>query len=899
MNLWDATQHVLRVGHAQWVPIGTRYSVAVEKPDTPVMMFSVANMIQGSFKNTWLPMADRSNEVEVTYFDKEDGFKERTVRAYDASAIAAGRPPRSSGVKLFGVTDGQQAFFEAVLHLNLNKYILQTVEFDAPTEAIACTAGDLVYIQHDMPQWGDAGRVAAGSTNSVINLDREVTLEPGKQYKLLIHFDAVQRAAGSVTSVVGTSLVLTGFNGATNVKRIQVAGKDLKVMSVFSAGGGTYGVVVESAAGITNGAAYTLWDTDVLEERDVVNAPGPTTTLTAQSPFNTAPAQFQNWLFGPVGKVKKPFRVRAIQGTHEYQRTIVALEYNESVYSPSTDVIPTPNYSNIDTTVKHVMIDGVTEELVYTGNLLETKVTVHYYSNDEKYRRAQVWVSKNGGEFQQIPADATRASVISEEGAELIFRVVAMDTVGASAPTSSAPTVTHVVQGKLAPPVKPTGFIITKRPTDLLLKWDPSPDKDWDYFEVREGASWDNYRRIVVEDFRGTMHVDDLDQAGTYYYHLRSFDQGGRESEVATYELVVTAPTPVDNFLAIQTGPRIDLQWDAHLGTGIVGYEIREGTTWQTAFKIVEVDSTRYTIPAGATADRLFWIAAIAAPGIYGTPSFASASVASVPDRNTLATQDEGAAFFPNVKHFGDVISQDLTMQTGVARAEYLFEVDLLDTFRSQNTLFKNLNAVVDDQLTWADANFAWNSLGAGRTWTLPGDITGVNAQFQIARQTDLRDDEIEGWRLNGSPNAVTGATPSVSTAITYADARYGDGVRMGDFSSLAWNVAIPAEFKHLMWILPDAVDNVVYLTMAGAGGIYLKLGYTLTGNKFYLEDHIGRRVELPFDLAVNDRILAGIVQTAGTRKLLIGKLGGNGSSALEASQPWAPAGAFTSLALG
>jgi predicted phage tail protein len=160
-NVWDATQYVLRVGRAQLVNIGTRWSVVVEKAQTPTMMFSVANMVKGSYRESWLPMNDRANEIDVTYFDEQDDYKRRTLKVYDPAALAAGQAPKNSSITLYGVTQYDRAYKEGMFMLNLNRYILKTVSFRAPTEAITCTVGDLIYVQHDMPHWSDAGRIAA------------------------------------------------------------------------------------------------------------------------------------------------------------------------------------------------------------------------------------------------------------------------------------------------------------------------------------------------------------------------------------------------------------------------------------------------------------------------------------------------------------------------------------------------------------------------------------------------------------------------------------------------------------------------------------------------------------------------------------------------------------------
>jgi len=808
MTLWDATQNVLRVARAQWVNVGTRYSLMIEKEATPVQMFSVANMVKGSFKQTWLPVAERATEIDVTYFDKNDGYRERTVRVWDQQALAAGRVPKGASIVLYGVTDAEQAYKEGHLQLNLNRFVLQTVEFDAPTDAIGCTVGDLIYVQHDMPQWGYAGRLTAGSTSTLMQLDRPVPFENGSTYKFLTIFDSLQRATGTVANITGTAITLNGYDGNPSVKRIQVDGKDREVTSVFDAGGGLFGVNVVDAAGIVIGSAYTLWDTDVIEERDVTIIQfGDQKTVTLSSALPAAPAQFQHWMFGKINKVKKPFRVKYISRTHEFIRTIRALEYNASVYSGPTGVIPTPNYSDLDIAPQHVTIENVTEELILSGSMVRTRVWVHYWSDQETYRRSRVFVSKNGSGFEEITGkEFDRACVEADDGDNLLFRVVAMDVLGVSAPESTAPTRAHTVVGKTAPPSDVQNFVVTKRTTDLLLTWDAIPDLDVKGYEIRVGANWGS-GEVLITNFQGTMHVHDQTQAGEYRYHIRAIDTAENYSAgTTTFALTLHAPSTVQNFTGLQSGGRIELFWDKNPETDIVGYEVREGASWSGSVLIATVQANRHTIPAGANNTRRFWIKPIAAPGIYGnTATFCDVVVEMPQNRNILVEVDEGATSFPHISHFCHHAGADIVMDSvlDLQRAEYLFDVGLGETIRAQNSISTGYEAVTPN-ITWEEATFAWNSPSANRPWSPAGDLAAINMSPEISLDTGLSSGETEGWRLHNNLTSVTGVVAATSTNVVYGPGRYGNGVNAGLNTVVDWTKTINGAFYKTLWIKPQ-----------------------------------------------------------------------------------------------
>lgn len=492
MNVWEAMKLVARAGHAEIVPIGTRYSVAIEK-ETPVTgMFSVANIIAGSFKETWLPMSERANEFEVTYFDRTDGYKSKSIRIYDSEAISSGQPVRNAAITIFGTTSEEEAIREATIYRNLNRYIRRTIEFSVPLEAVSCVVGDVVYVQHDMVQWGVGGRFKNGSTTTTLNLDRPVTMQTGKTYKVLIVSNSVLRASGTISSIVSAgseyAITLPGFTTTENVKRLVVNSKDLEVLSVFTVGGAR-GVMVSDITGISTGQTYELYDTDVVVERNVTNTGSTTESLTLTQALSEAPAQFQHWVFGETEKVQKPFRVKKVRAKSDHVRDLLLLEYDARVYTKEPTG-PLTNPSTLPYYVNHATIDGVSEELVRIGSMISTRVEVRFGSTQSSYRQSKVLLSRNGGPFELLGWGSDRIATTAEDADILVFKVVAIDIGGASAPESSAPTYSYTVVGKVLPPSNVSGFQIS----DNLLHWSPVSDLDLKGYVIRfhrgQYASW-------------------------------------------------------------------------------------------------------------------------------------------------------------------------------------------------------------------------------------------------------------------------------------------------------------------------------------------------------------------------------------------------------------------------
>jgi predicted phage tail protein len=589
-NLWDSLQQVLRCGHAQLTTVGTRYSVVIEKADVPSQIFSVANMVAGSFKQTWLDMSGRANEVDGTFTDSADNWAQRSLKLYDKAALSRGAPPRTSSIDLKGITDAQRAWTEMQLLMNMTRKIRRTVQFSAPLEAIACTVGDVVLVQHDMPAWGVGGRVLQGCTNSILYFDRPVLMEPGKSYTVSIQFDTLLRYTDTVYSVAGTYVFLNNYTGATDVKRfkIRTLAKDFEILEFVNDGAGHHGVRIADPTGIAPGQTWELWDTNVIEAHPVLNsidadiplvtelddwmvtenddfmaaegdpADGMTYAVTLATPLLQSPAQFTKFLFGEVTKVNKPFRVRAITGGSEYTRDIVAAEYDETVYDPA-DTSPPLNYSSlqIDTAVvQQAVIDKAFETLTLVGHVWQSSVTVSYSSPQQTYQKSDVFVSRNGSQFVFAGSDPSTVTVPAQKNDVLVFRIVAHDRSGRNAPVTKSPTVTYTVLGKTARPSDVTGLIVAATSDGVRISWDRPPDGDYASTALHDELGWsDSTAPLFQGDATSWTWV--TAPVGTHTLLLKHFDTSGNESASAASITFTVSATGAVSYSTLAGRPKL------------------------------------------------------------------------------------------------------------------------------------------------------------------------------------------------------------------------------------------------------------------------------------------------------------------------------------------------------
>jgi len=106
--------------------------------------------------------------------------------------------------------------------------------------------------------------------------------------------------------------------------------------------------------------------------------------------------------------------------------------------------------------------------------------------------------------------------------------------------------------------------------------------------------------------------------------------------------------------------------------------------------------------------------------------------------------------------------------------------------------------------------------------------------------------DLIEGFTLDEQTGGINGTAASKTLGLGYGDARFAKGLEVRDTTQVAWPLSVPAEFSATFALRFDELleEPQVYLVWSGGSGA-LSLGYDPTIGIYYLEDHLGNRVEL------------------------------------------------------
>lgn len=187
---WEAAQKAATSGRATILRHGTQYGIVVDRPSNIVQVFGEGQIVKSSFKGEYSSRDDRARSVEITYNDTDNDYKNTVFMVRSPNyANNLRKNDNTAKLSLFGVTRRSQAYREGMYLMATNERQLQTVTFGTDIGGMVCEYGDVIGINHAVPQFGDAsGRIVKAEGNTVV-LDKFVELKPNKNHSIMIRLE--------------------------------------------------------------------------------------------------------------------------------------------------------------------------------------------------------------------------------------------------------------------------------------------------------------------------------------------------------------------------------------------------------------------------------------------------------------------------------------------------------------------------------------------------------------------------------------------------------------------------------------------------------------------------------------------------------------------------------------
>lgn len=219
-DFWTiVNQDIAPVGRGMVVQFGTKFGCIYDHATQPVQLFTMGNIVQGSFSLSYLSTDERADSIELTYVDAEKEYEKTTFTIYSDDYDTLDIPNQPTQIAMHGITSYEQAYREGKYQLYCNRLLTKTISFKADVEAIGCMVGDVIQVAHDVPQWSISGRVleALDDGSVILPIDPDEITMSTDQYALMI------RSSEDNTL---TTYSLTSLSGAYGeVKAVAVGNK--------------------------------------------------------------------------------------------------------------------------------------------------------------------------------------------------------------------------------------------------------------------------------------------------------------------------------------------------------------------------------------------------------------------------------------------------------------------------------------------------------------------------------------------------------------------------------------------------------------------------------------------------------------------------------------------------
>ena len=361
-----------------------------DRPKEPVYTFNSSNVKDGLFSYTYTGSKSRVNQINVRWNNPDEFYKQTILTVEDTGDVAKQGKIVSKDIVAFGCTSEGQARRVAEWQIATLLNETEIVSFVTSINASFLRPGEIINIQ-DKDNIGieSSGRVAAGSTSTVINLDRVISYPGGNAGDCVLYLifpePGIFLAQDSVT-----------LNGQPYTRG---------ALLIEDNGGNPISTLEDSINLVDNQGAYvstTYSNNTRVEVKSIDGALSALNQVTVQGAFSAAPTVDVVWAVGrktdTTTEEIKEYRILSISEDSETEYSITASNYYPEKFD-EIDVDP-PVYTTTYIPVSGRLDDvpsptGLSVQMVPEartstfGNATGQKVIISWVSPTEDYTDSQ------------------------------------------------------------------------------------------------------------------------------------------------------------------------------------------------------------------------------------------------------------------------------------------------------------------------------------------------------------------------------------------------------------------------------------------------------------------------------------------------------------------------------
>jgi predicted phage tail protein len=535
--------------------------VVQDRPKEPIYTFSQGNVTDGEFVYESTSERIRANQIVVKWNDPADQYKAKSHIVDDVDNIIDKGRITSTSINAFGCTSEGQAHRIGQWRLITDKVETELCSFSTSINAGFVRPGDIINVQdHYLDAVQFSGRIKAGTSTTVVTLDRAVTLAANTTYELHLVYPTggayLEQDAATINSVVYArgDLVLLDEDGAA----VNTEAKAANVQDD------------------SNNEVMLAWSEHSRVEKQTITTSAGTiaagANITVGTAFSSAPDSEVMWAL--TGKKNdeevtgsaKQYRVMGIDEESEGVYSIAAAFYNDKKYDLvekdyKVVSVPTSQLKALSTTGITAIDTFIPKPETITFSIQQVAGSDSAADNEE---------SLAGNLQASIEWDAPIETTISSKVIANSYVNEALDasettiTLGAAATTSTGYGIIEkgtsneeiiewtaksgnditAVRGSLRSGAKEhvTGVSFTE------IQSYETPYADLSNFEVEhtfhEGTRIEKFKRETVNGGETKLLVPNA-LGGTHNVRVRSISNGGQSSQWTTFENTVKAPGTV------------------------------------------------------------------------------------------------------------------------------------------------------------------------------------------------------------------------------------------------------------------------------------------------------------------------------------------------------------------